>query len=511
MAFERGPRVLGSGSFLPLFGHLLGQASGPLLRLFLVSLAVVGVGLLTPWLTRQVMAHALADRAPSLLLTVVVALLASSLLRVWLGWLRVRGKLSVETRLVHACSESLFRRVGALPFQEHQQRGLGELLQGLGSAEALTRALASIGVAPLVEALGALAYLLVLFSVSPAVGVPLLGLALLSGAITLLLARRYARCQALELTEAARSRARLHELLAGIATLKAEHAERAGMLRWLHGLLGERLGVLGWAAFEVLEQRMSVPELVYVGMLSEGFLYATTTLCRTLTMLGSARTHLARVDELLAVEPVVRTRGPARGQRHDPELFAVQLSDVWFRHGPDQPWLLQGYNLTLKQGEHLDLRGRSGLGKTTILRLIAGLYRPERGNVSVLGRDPYRDQTCIAYLPQHAQLLSGSLRDNLSQLSGASLERVMAACAATGLVAWLQSLPMGLETVVAAGGANLSGGQRQWIVLTAAVASERPVLLMDESLSQLDHLVRSQLSVDRLFAGKTTIRVTHDS
>jgi ABC-type bacteriocin/lantibiotic exporter with double-glycine peptidase domain len=482
------------------------------------------------------MAHALADRAPSLLLTVVVALLASSLLRVWLGWLRVRGKLSIETGLVHACSEFLFRRVGALPFQEHQQRGLGELLQGLGSAEALTRALASIGVAPLVEALGALAYLLVLFTVSPAVGVPLLGLALVSAVITLLLARRYARCQAQELTEAARSRARLHELLAGIATLKAEHAERAGMLRWLHGLLGERgvalskdltdawlslwlggvervgrLGVLGWAAFEVLAQRMSVPELVYVGMLSEGFLYAMTTLCRTLTMLGSARTHLARVDELLAVEPVVRTRGSARGQRHDPELLAVQLSDVWFRHGADQPWLLQGYNLTLRQGEHLDLRGRSGLGKTTILRLIAGLYRPERGNVSVLGRDPYRDQACIAYLPQHAQLLSGSLRDNLSQLSGASLERVMAACAATGLVAWLQSLPMGLETVVAAGGANLSGGQRQWIVLTAAVASERPVLLMDESLSQLDHLVRSQLSVDRLFAGKTTIRVTHDS
>jgi ABC-type bacteriocin/lantibiotic exporter with double-glycine peptidase domain len=113
-------------------------------------------------------------------------------------------------------------------------------------------------------------------------------------------------------------------------------------------------------------------------------------------------------------------------------------------------------------------------------------------------------------LPQKAQLLSGSLRDNLEQLSGASLARIAEACRLTGIDQWIASLPMKLDTVVAPGGTNLSGGQRQWLVLTAAVASERPVLLMDESLSELDRVVRKNLMLERLFPGKTTVSVAHD-
>lgn len=533
-AFERGPRVLTGGTFLPTLFNVLGQATGSLLFVFLVSLAIVGVGLFTPWLTRQVMSHALGERAPSLLTTLVCALVAASLLRVWLVWLRARGQLAIEAQLVHASGQFLFRRIGALPYQEHQKRGFGNLLQVLGSAEALTRALAGIGVAPVVEALGALAYLLVLVSASPFVAVVLLFLAGVTTLGTLLFSRRYVRLQSEELNESARARARLHELLTGIATIKAEHAQRPAMLRWLEGLVGERgialskelteawlslflgaidrvgrLFVLGWAAFAVIEQQVDVATLVYVGMLSEGFLFSATNLARTLTLIWSARTHLARVDGLLAVEPLSLSNA-GQNTSYVGDGPAIQMSDVWFRHGPDKPWILQGYSLSVARGEHLDLRGPSGMGKTTILRLIAGLYRPERGTVAVLGKDPWQDQAHIAYLPQHAQLLSGSLRDNLTHLSGARLERLASACATTHISSWIRTLPMGLDTVVAAGGANLSGGQRQWVVLTAAVASERPVLLMDESMSQMDHLVRSELCLERLFAGKTTVRVTHD-
>ena len=533
LAFERGPRVEVAGSFASALLAVVTQQHGLLLHLLAVTLGVAGLGLLSPWLTHQVMAHALAERAPSLLSSLVLALVLASLMRAWLSWLRTRARLSMETHLTHAAGQFLFRRAVALPYAEHQARGLGTLLAALGAGEVVSRTVAQLGVGPALDVLLALVYLIVLASCAPVVAAALLALAAVGCVVSLLLSRRVVAQQARELEQSARSRVRLHELLSGIATVKAEHAERQGLARWLDTMLHERalsLGkeltqstlalwlstvervgracVLGWSAIAVIGGELTVAELVYVGMLCEGFLASVSALCQAATFVWGARAHLDRVDELVQVEPALNS-GFER-PRALPADPAIQLSDVWFRYGPDKPWILRGYNLTVQHGEQLTLRGPSGMGKTTILRLIAGLYRPERGTVSVLGRDPARERGALAYLPQQAQLLSGSLRDNLEQLSGASLERVAKACELTGIEQWIATLPMKLETVVSPGGGNLSGGQRQWVVLTAAAASERPVLLMDESLSQLDHVVRQKLEPHVLFAGKTVVSVAHD-
>jgi ABC-type bacteriocin/lantibiotic exporter with double-glycine peptidase domain len=533
LAFERGPRVELSGSFVTTLVAVITQQHGLLLHLLAVTLGVAGLGFLSPWLTREVMAHALGERAPSLLASLVLALVLASVMRAWLSWLRTRARLSMETHLTHAAGQFLFRRVLALPYAEHQARGLGELLQALGAGEVLSRTVAQLGVGPVLDVLLALAYLIALAISAPVLAGALLVLALLGALVSLLLSRRFVTQQARELEQSSRSRARLHELLSGIATVKAEHAERQGLVRWLDTMLHERalslgkeltqstlalwlvtvervgrVGVLAWSAHAVMVGDLTVPDLVYVGMLCEGFLSAVSTLSQTATFVWGTRAHLARVDGVVSVEPVPNS-GYER-PRQLPKGPAIQLSDVWFRYGPDKPWILRGYNLTVQQGEQLTLRGPSGMGKTTVLRLFAGLYRPERGTVSVLGQDPARQRGALAYLPQQAQLLSGSLRDNLEQLSGASLERVSRACQLTGIEQWIATLPMKLETVVSPGGGNLSGGQRQWVVLTAAAASERPVLLMDESLSQLDNVVRQKLKPEVLFAGKTTVSVAHD-
>jgi ABC-type bacteriocin/lantibiotic exporter with double-glycine peptidase domain len=322
-------------------------------------------------------------------------------------------------------------------------------------------------------------------------------------------------------------------MLQGVATVKAERAERPILLRWLESLLRERgaslrrdlrdgwlelwlafsqratrLFVMCYGAHATLEGLLSVADFIYVGLLAEGVLSSLESGCRMLGSVLSLRLHAERVDQALhACEQLVRP--PARAESAQvPQR--IQLRDVWFRHGPDQPWVLSGYDLTVQAGEQLTLRGESGCGKTTILRLIAGMYRPERGTVSVGGRDPGLDRSAICYLPQQAALFAGSLRDNLEQLSGAPPECILRACERTGLSTWLRTLPMGVETLVAAQGVNLSGGQRQWLLLTAAVANARGVVLLDESVSQLDHVVRARMPLAELFAGRTVVSVAHD-
>lgn len=89
-------------------------------------------------------------------------------------------------------------------------------------------------------------------------------------------------------------------------------------------------------------------------------------------------------------------------ERGDPD--AVVLENVWFRYAPHEPWVLKDYCLRVARGEKLHLEGASGTGKTTVLRLIAGLLRPERGSVRVFGDDPACAAPRIAYLPQQIYL-----------------------------------------------------------------------------------------------------------
>src|SRR5690348_10134168 len=101
--------------------------------------------------------------------------------------------------------------------------------------------------------------------------------------------------------------------------------------------------------------------------------------------------------------------------------------------------------------------------------------------------------------------------DNLLTLSGANVARVVQAAELTGMSALIARLPMHFDTVLPPGGANLSGGERQLIRLTAAVASDRPVCLLDEGLSQLDGALRARLQLSELFRDRTLIYVDHQS
>jgi ABC-type bacteriocin/lantibiotic exporter with double-glycine peptidase domain len=222
----------------------------------------------------------------------------------------------------------------------------------------------------------------------------------------------------------------------------------------------------------------------------------------------AALAQVKRVDALLAHEDVTR-RGMGSLVGEVPQGDAIVLEDVWFRYGPDQPWVLQGYNLRIPSLAHHELRGPSGTGKSTVLRIIAGLYAPERGTVLVFGRSPIELRGQICYLPQDSQLFQGSILQNLRLLSGASDAEILRAAERSGLGKMVQCLPMGYETVLSAGAVTLSGGQRQLIMWTAAMASKRKLLLLDEALSHVDPIARGGLLSMASERAHTIVSVEH--
>ncbi|HSO40227.1 MAG TPA: ATP-binding cassette domain-containing protein, partial [Labilithrix sp.] len=220
--------------------------------------------------------------------------------------------------------------------------------------------------------------------------------------------------------------------------------------------------------------------------------------------------NMERTNELLMMKT---ERGAMRGGR-PPQTSApaVVLRDVWFRYDEASPWVLNGLDLTVKAGETVLLSWPSGGGKSTLLRVLSGLLAPSRGDALIFGLEAQKARQLITYIPQQAMLFPSSVLENLRLLSGgARLERIMEAAEATGLSEIVAGWPMGFETVVSLGASNVSSGQRQLVLYTAAVASETPLVLLDEALAHVDLARRARLGTASLFHGRTVIAVVHDA
>lgn len=185
----------------------------------------------------------------------------------------------------------------------------------------------------------------------------------------------------------------------------------------------------------------------------------------------------------------------------------VSLNNVCFRHEPDEPLIADDVSLHLHSGDSLGISGPSGTGKSTLLRLILGLFEPDAGTVTIDGRPPRTYDALararqIAIVPQDPLLLTASVRENVRfDRSWVSDDDVEIAARHAGLHDEIMSWPQGYDTLVGRRGARgLSGGQRQRISVARALAGHPTLLLMDEPTSALDAAAERSL-VDAVVQG----------
>ncbi|MFE2328934.1 ABC transporter ATP-binding protein [Streptomyces sp. NPDC059385] len=236
-------------------------------------------------------------------------------------------------------------------------------------------------------------------------------------------------------------------------------------------------------------------------------------LAMVLTVGQQARAGVERVFELIDTEPVIR-EGTHELPADAPAT--VEFEDVRFGYDPERP-VLDGFSLSVAEGETVAVVGASGSGKSTISLLLPRFYDADRGAVRVGGHD-VRELTyaslrgAIGLVPEDSFLFSDTIRANISYgHPEATEEQIRAAARAAQAEGFIEALPAGYDTKVGEQGLTLSGGQRQRIALARAILTDPRLLLLDDATSAVDARVEHEIheALRSVMAGRTTLLIAH--
>jgi len=423
---------------------------------------------------------------------------------------------------------------------EGRPASVGAFSANLRAFETVRDFIASASVVTLIDLPFVLIFLLVMLWLSPWFALPVV----IGGSLMILQAWvTQSRMQELAestLRASAQRNALLVESLSALETIKALAAEGRQQGRWEQSTLflaqvGARLKIL--SAFTTHFSGL-MQQLVYVGTLvlgvylimdgqtSQGGIIAAAMLSARataplgqlvglLTQYHNARTSLASVENIMKL-PVEREEGVAYFPRA-PYRGEIEFRDLSFSYPGAAQAALSGVSFRIGAGERVAVIGAVGSGKSTVQKLVMGLYRPTAGAVLIDGCDVQQIDPCelrqhIGFAPQDTLLFYGSLRQNLTMgVTHAHESQILAAVEIAGLAPFVNSHPQGFEMLVGERGDNLSGGQRRAVGIARALVADPPMLLMDEPTSNMD--ARREMHIKQALShylkGKTLLLVTH--
>jgi NHLM bacteriocin system ABC transporter peptidase/ATP-binding protein len=508
----------------------------------LAGLFLVVPGMVIPVFTRLFVDRILIDNQMGWFLPILLGLLLSTLLEAGLAWLQGSHLLRLQYKLALSATGRYFWHILHLPVLYFAQRAPGEIASRLSLNESvakvvsgdLARALINGGLAFFFVAV-MLTYDVLLTSISVAV-------VAISMAAFHFAARR---TQELSVTNAiadGRLRGNASNGIAMLETLQASADDSHFYTKYMaqHALVvsaNQRMEtssalysqvpaflmmfnttlILVIGGFRVMDGYLTIGMLIAYQGLVANFARPMSDLFNVLEKVQRLRGDLQRLDDVLncAPDPLTEHAIPARPDLSQKLSGALSLHEVRFAYSPQDQPLFDQLNMTVLAGERIGVVGASGAGKSSLARLIAGMYAPDGGEIRFDGqaRAAHAREllaSSVAHVDQDIQFFEGTIRENLTLWDRSLGEAQMVAAARDALIHdFIMGLPGGYDTRMDENGRNLSGGQRQRLEIARALTLNPRVLLLDEATSSLDAASEARILDNCRRRGCTVLVTTH--
>jgi ATP-binding cassette, subfamily B, bacterial HlyB/CyaB len=524
------------------FFELLKPHRVVLAEVLFASILIQLFGLVTPLFTQLILDRVVVQRSELTLTAVGLGLLMFSLFRVAITGLRQYLLDHTANRLDLALIVGFIRHTLRLPLSFFESRYVGDIISRVQENRKIQRFLSGEALSILLDLLTVFIYLGLMFWYSWQMA--LLSLIIVPPYFLLaLIATPFLQRISREIFGALNSESSyLIEALTGVRTVKSVAVEQTVRWHW-EELLNKAIkttfsgqvisnslqifsntieavittALLWYGAYLVIHNQLTIGQLVAFNMLLGSIIRPFQRLTVLWNQLQEVVISVERINDVLGAEPEENLEQNPR-QALPMLLGDIRFDRLTFRYHPESDInVLENLSFHIKPGQMAALIGRSGSGKTTISKLVLGLYPPTEGRVLIDGQDmtslslqSLRQQ--VGVVDQDTFLFGSTIRENISLgHPEASLKEVMEASLMAGADEFIKKLPMGYETQIGEGGGLLSGGQRQRIAIARALLGNPRLLILDEATSHLDteseRIIQNNLT--KILRGRTSLVIAH--
>jgi ATP-binding cassette subfamily B protein RaxB len=495
---------------------LVGRVSGlkrALAQIFVLAAALELFSIVSPLFLQLTVDKVLAAFDRDLLFTLGIGFMLLIGLQTFLGALRSWATLYFGTSLKLQWYANLFSHLVRLPVSFFEKRYFGDILSRFDGAEAIQRTLTNNFIEALLDGLISIFVLAVMFFYSQQLALIVIGSVLLYVSLRNFAYVSLRRSMEEQIMRLSKQQTYLIETLRGIRTIKVLGREDGRKTRWMNLLAdttnaqvaSEKLTLLFKAANGLIFGLQSVAvvwfgaTLVLGGKFSVGMLFAfvayqeqfkarITTLVDRLYDFRMLSLQVQRLADVVLEKPEPTFLEPVNAEFED---SSIDVKHLFFRYSDTEPWLLQDVTFRIEPGECVAIVGASGAGKSTLLKLMAGLLKPQSGDVVVNGHSVCQSRAAVlgnvGFVLQDDSLFAGTIADNIAFASDvADMSRVEECARLACLDDEINEMHMGYNTLIGDMGSALSGGQQQRLLLARALYQRPSILILDEATSHLD-------------------------
>ena len=496
------------------------------------SLAVTLTGLLMPRITRALTGPVLASGQTGALIGIAVCMVCVSLSSQLLNSVKglIQNRLTTKTSL--GVQASMVMRLLSLPAGFFRKYSPGELKSRSLAVNQLCSTLMGIVISAGLTSLTSLLYVGQIFSFAPALVIPSLMIVVITVAFSVISTLMQIRISRKKMDLNAKESGMSYSLITGVQKIKLAGAEKRVFAKWLNlyaegaelaynppvflkinGVITTAISLISNIVLYYLAVRSGLDQSSYFA-----FTAAYGMLTGAFMSVSGIALSAAQVQPILEMaEPFLKAEPETADNKEIVTEISggVELEHVSFRYDNDSPCILNDLSLKVRPGEYVAIAGRTGCGKSTLVRLLLGFEKPEKGAVYYDGRDissldlPSLRKK-IGTVTQDAGLFQGDIYSNIVITApDLTLDEAWEAAETAGIADDIRRMPMGMQTIIGEGQGGISGGQRQRIMIARAVAPKPKMLIFDEATSALDNKTQRQVSeaLDRM--GCTRIVIAH--
>ena len=490
------------------------------------------VGLLMPRLTALLTGAVLHSGRYDALISIAICMLCVSFSSQLLSSVSsfINTRLNTKTSL--GVQASMMMRIMSLPANFFRRYSAGELRSRSQSVNQLCALLLGIVLSSGLSSVTSLMYITQIFSFTPVLVVPSLIIILVTVIFSTISTLVQIRINKQIMEHEAKESGMTYAMITGVQKIKLAGAEKRVFAKWLNLYSAGAELVYNPPVFIKINSVISLGislisniilySLAVKSGISQSSYFAFTTaygmLSGAFMTLSGMALSAARIKPILEMaEPFLNTEPETSDNKEIVTSISggVELDHISFRYAEDLPLVIDDLSLKVKPGEYVAIVGKTGCGKSTLMRILLGFEKPERGSVRFDGKDintldlPSLRKR-IGTVMQDAGLFQGEIYSNIVITAPElTLADAWEAAEKAGIAADIREMPMGMNTVIGEGQGGISGGQRQRLMIARAIAPKPKLLMFDEATSALDNKTQKQVSEALDSMGCTRIVIAH--